>query len=209
MTFSNSEHTVKRFDVEIQQLVNLVLDMGREVEQQVTRAVTVFREGDAETAQAVIAGDAAVNRWDMEIDRSCVRLLSRRQPMSTDLRLVSQEDFGPSYALTLRHWRERFMAKLHPDAELAPRDIVARGVFAEIVAIDAQNKVVVFDKAGALGKLEGFASLHGPAFYGLPRNQGTITLRRESWTPPDHFAFGEAELKPLRAGEALPWRLVA
>ena len=66
-----------------------------------------------------------------------------------------------------------------------------------------------FDNAGALDRLEGFASLHGPAFYGLPRNTGTITLRRESWTPPDSFPFGEAELKPLRAGEALPWRLVA
>ncbi len=64
-----------------------------------------------------------------------------------------------------------------------------------------------FDNAGALDKLEAFASFHGPAFYGLPRNQGTITLRRESWTPPERFAFGEAELKPLRAGEALPWRL--
>ena len=66
-----------------------------------------------------------------------------------------------------------------------------------------------FDNAGALDKLEGFASFHGPDFYGLPRNTGTITLQRESWTPPDSFAFGEAELKPLRAGEALPWRLVA
>ena len=65
-----------------------------------------------------------------------------------------------------------------------------------------------FDNAGALDKLEAFASFNGPAFYGLPRNSGTITLRRESWTPPDSFAFGEAELKPLRAGEALPWRLV-
>ena len=65
-----------------------------------------------------------------------------------------------------------------------------------------------FDNAGALDRLEGFASLHGPAFYGLPRNTGTITLRRESWTPPDSFPFGEADLKPLRAGEALPWRLV-
>ena len=64
-----------------------------------------------------------------------------------------------------------------------------------------------FDNAGALDKLEGFASFHGPDFYGLPRNSGTITLQRESWTPPDSFAFGEAELKPLRAGEALPWRL--
>ncbi|GKT15706.1 dihydroorotase [Acidovorax sp. SUPP2522] len=65
-----------------------------------------------------------------------------------------------------------------------------------------------FDHAGALHQLEGFASFHGPAFYGLPRNQGTITLRRESWTPPGSFAFGEAELKPLRSGEALPWRVV-
>ena len=66
-----------------------------------------------------------------------------------------------------------------------------------------------FDNAGALDQLEGFASFHGPAFYGLQRNQGQITLRRESWTPPDSFPFGEADLKPLRAGETLPWRLVA
>jgi dihydroorotase len=66
-----------------------------------------------------------------------------------------------------------------------------------------------FEVAGALDKLEGFASFHGPAFYGLPRNQGTVTLRRESWTPPEFFRFGEAELKPLRAGEALRWRLQA
>jgi dihydroorotase len=65
-----------------------------------------------------------------------------------------------------------------------------------------------FDAAGALDRLEGFASLHGPAFYGLPVNQGTITLRREAWTPPEAFAFGDAQLKPLRSGEALPWRLV-
>ncbi|MFM2262731.1 MAG: Dihydroorotase [Pseudomonadota bacterium] len=64
-----------------------------------------------------------------------------------------------------------------------------------------------FDAAGALDKLEGFASFFGADFYGLPRNSGTITLKRESWTPPESFAFGEAELKPLRAGEALPWRL--
>ena len=65
-----------------------------------------------------------------------------------------------------------------------------------------------FDQAGALDKLEAFASFNGPAFYGLPRNQGSITLRRESWTTPESFAFGEAELKPLRAGETLAWKLV-
>jgi dihydroorotase len=64
-----------------------------------------------------------------------------------------------------------------------------------------------FDSVNALDKLEAFASYNGPAFYGLPRNTGTITLQRESWTPPESFAFGEAQLKPLRSGEALPWRL--
>jgi len=88
MAFASGEHTVKRFDKEIHQLVDLVLEMGRTVESQVSRAVTVFRTGDLEAAQKVIAGDQAVNRWDMEIDRNCVRLLSRRQPMSTDLRMV-------------------------------------------------------------------------------------------------------------------------
>ncbi len=65
-----------------------------------------------------------------------------------------------------------------------------------------------FDAAGALDKLEAFASFHGADFYGVPRNTGRITLRRESWAPPESFAFGEALLKPLCAGEMLPWRLI-
>ncbi|MEY4505763.1 MAG: Dihydroorotase [Pseudomonadota bacterium] len=66
-----------------------------------------------------------------------------------------------------------------------------------------------FDQAGALDKLEGFASFHGADFYGLPRNRGTLTLEREIWVPPESFALGEAALKPLRAGEALHWRVRA
>ena len=66
-----------------------------------------------------------------------------------------------------------------------------------------------FDAAGALGQLEAFASFNGADFYGLPRNSGHITLRKESWRPPESFAFGEAELKPLRSGEALAWKLMA
>ena len=65
-----------------------------------------------------------------------------------------------------------------------------------------------FDNAGALDKLEAFASFNGPAFYGLPRNTGKITLRRETWTPPESYPFGEAQLKPLRSGESLAWRFV-
>jgi dihydroorotase len=65
-----------------------------------------------------------------------------------------------------------------------------------------------FDAAGALDRLEGFASFHGADFYGLPRNPGRLTLRRESWTAPEQFAFGEAQLKPLRGGEPVLWRVV-
>ena len=67
-----------------------------------------------------------------------------------------------------------------------------------------------FEAAGTLDKLEGFASFHGPDFYGLPRNTSTVTLVKQTWTPHESFAFGEgAELKPLAAGEALGWKLLA
>jgi dihydroorotase len=64
-----------------------------------------------------------------------------------------------------------------------------------------------FEQAGALDKLEGFASFHGADFYGMPRNTGTVTLRRQDWTLPETVAFGDALLKPLRGGETLAWKL--
>ena len=66
-----------------------------------------------------------------------------------------------------------------------------------------------FDSVGALEHLEAFASFNGADFYGLPRNTGKITLRRESCQMPEYLAFGRAKLIPLRAGEALPWRFVS
>jgi dihydroorotase len=64
-----------------------------------------------------------------------------------------------------------------------------------------------FEAAGALDRLEAFASLNGPDFYGLPRNRGTVTLRRVAWVLPETVPFGDALLKPLRGGETLNWRL--
>ncbi len=63
-----------------------------------------------------------------------------------------------------------------------------------------------FEEAGALDRLEAFASFHGPDFYGLPRNTETITLKKEAWTLPETLPFGQAEVKPLRGGETLSWR---
>jgi dihydroorotase len=65
-----------------------------------------------------------------------------------------------------------------------------------------------FEALGALDKLEGFASLHGPDFYGLPRNTERVTLRKTAWTLPESVPFGEAQLKPLRGGETLHWQLL-
>jgi dihydroorotase len=64
-----------------------------------------------------------------------------------------------------------------------------------------------FDAAGALHRLEAFASFNGPDFYCLPRNAGRVTLLRERWEAPRELAFGTAALVPLRGGEELRWRV--
>ena len=66
----------------------------------------------------------------------------------------------------------------------------------------------IFEDAGALDKLEAFASFHGPDFYKLPRNSDTITLERKDWQVPATYPFGDGTLVPLRAGETMRWRLV-
>lgn len=64
-----------------------------------------------------------------------------------------------------------------------------------------------FEDAGALDRLEAFASFHGADFYGLPRNADTITLRRDAWEVPARYPFGEDGVVPLRAGERMRWRV--
>jgi len=66
-----------------------------------------------------------------------------------------------------------------------------------------------FEAAGALDRLQAFASFHGPDFYGLPRNSDTVTLAREAWMVPEEYAAGEELIVPLNAGATMRWRLVA
>ena len=65
-----------------------------------------------------------------------------------------------------------------------------------------------FEAAGALERLEAFASFHGPDFYGLPRNTDTVTLAHETWTVPDEYAAADEVIVPLNAGATMRWRLV-
>ena len=64
-----------------------------------------------------------------------------------------------------------------------------------------------FEAAGALDRLEAFASAHGADFYGLPRNEGRIRLVKTAWDVPATYPFGADALIPLRAGERLAWRI--
>jgi dihydroorotase len=80
------------------------------------------------------------------------------------------------------------------------------GAFSAHAAIELYAEV--FEQASALERLEGFASHHGADFYGLPRNGGEISLRRESWTVPQSYPFGPSRVVPLRAGDLVRWRLV-
>ncbi|MES9811294.1 MAG: dihydroorotase [Candidatus Thiodiazotropha sp.] len=66
----------------------------------------------------------------------------------------------------------------------------------------------IFERANALDRLEGFASLFGPDFYGLPRNRDTITLAKKAWKVPESYQFGQDRVVPLGGGETVNWQLV-
>jgi dihydroorotase len=80
------------------------------------------------------------------------------------------------------------------------------GCFSAMSALELYAEA--FDAAGALDRMEAFASFNGPDFYRLPRNTGTVTLARETWTVPEEVPFGADRIVPLRGGETLAWRLV-
>ncbi len=80
------------------------------------------------------------------------------------------------------------------------------GIYTAHAAIELYAEV--FDAAGALDRLEAFASFNGPAFYGLPRNTGTITLLREAVPVPETVGRGGQDLVPFRAGATVGWRLI-
>lgn len=79
------------------------------------------------------------------------------------------------------------------------------GCYTALTALELYAEA--FEEAGALDKLEGFASFFGADFYGLPRNRSLVTLQKQEWVVPEQVAFGEAVVKPLRGGETLNWKL--
>ncbi|MGH8630516.1 MAG: amidohydrolase family protein, partial [Burkholderiales bacterium] len=85
-------------------------------------------------------------------------------------------------------------------------DCGCAGIYTANAAIELYAEA--FDAAGALDRLETFASFNGADFYRLPRNRERITLQRQPWQVPQRLPFGDGELVPLRAGHSVAWRLV-
>jgi dihydroorotase len=90
-------------------------------------------------------------------------------------------------------------------AAMKEQSVCGAGCYTAPAALELYAEA--FESVGALDKLEGFASHFGADFYGLPRNTGTVTLSREDWQLPAELPFGDATIKPLRAGETLHWKL--
>ena len=82
------------------------------------------------------------------------------------------------------------------------------GCYTALAALELYAEA--FEQAGALDKLEAFASFNGPDFYRLPRNAGSVTLEKGAWTLPASLPYADGgELVPLRAGESVAWKLLA
>ena len=91
-------------------------------------------------------------------------------------------------------------------AQLKESSVCGAGCFTALSALELYAEA--FEAMDALDKFEAFASFNGADFYGLPRNTGQVTLKKDAWTLPESVDFGAAQLKPLRGGETLAWRLV-
>ncbi len=118
-----------------------------------------------------------------------------------------------AHRLALRRAATSGSSKFFLGTDSAPHEIHAKesacgcaGIFNAAHALESY--ATVFDEEGALDKLEGFASVHGPNFYGLPLNEATVTLERAPTAVPDALIHGDIRIVPFHAGETLGWQIV-
>lgn len=167
-----------------------------------TAAAVAFVDGSrANVGATITAHHLLLNRNDLLVGgikphRYCLPVLKRERDRAALIRAATGG--SPRYFLgtdSAPHAR--------PDKESA---CGSAGSYTAHAALELYAEA--FASVDALDRLEGFASHHGPDFYGLPRNSGTITLEAAPWRVPDSVPFGDEQVVPLRAGETLAWRLV-
>jgi dihydroorotase len=166
-----------------------------------TRAAVEFvkqaRSGVAATItpQHLLHNRNAIFQGGIRPHYYCLPILKREQDRQALLAAATSDDarffLGTDSAPHAQHTKEN--------------DCGCAGMFSAHAAVELYAEA--FEQAGRLDRLEAFASERGADFYGLPRNTSNIMLDRTSWTPPAHYAYGEDQLVPMRAGEALTWKL--
>jgi dihydroorotase len=148
------------------------------------------------TPQHLLLNRNALFEGGLRPHHYCLPVLKRERDRSALLEAATGDDprffLGTDSAPHARHAKE------------APCGCA--GIFSAHAAVELYAEA--FEEAGRLARLEAFASERGADFYGLPRNEGSITLVREAWTVPERYPFGADELVPLRAGARLGWRMV-
>jgi dihydroorotase len=164
-----------------------------------------------QAVQFVMAGGpniaATITPQHLHINRNAM-LVGGIRPHAYCLPVAKREE----HRLALRKAAVSGSAKFFLGTDSAPHEVSAKesscgcaGIFNAPFAIESY--AAVFDAEGALDKLEAFASVHGPNFYGLPLNQGTITLIRSAHLVPEQVDANGTPIVPFHAGEELAWRL--
>jgi dihydroorotase len=167
-----------------------------------TRAAVEFvrsaRAGVAATItpQHLLMNRNAIFEGGIRPHHYCLPVLKRERDRETLLGAATSDDprffLGTDSAPHARHTKETVCG--------------CAGIFSAHAAIELYAEA--FDQAGRLDRLEAFAAHRGADFYGVPRNVERISLRREPWTVPDHYAFGDSEVVPLRSGQQIAWRWI-
>ncbi len=164
-------------------------------------AVAFVREASSNVAATITAHHLLYNRNDM--------LVGGIRPHFYCLPILKRNVHQVELMEAATSGNPRFFL----GTDSAPHDRAAKesacgcaGVYTGHAAIELYAEV--FDQLGALDRLEDFASHFGPDFYRLPRNDDTITLRRQTWRVPEQLPLGEGFLAPLRAGQAVAWQVV-
>jgi dihydroorotase len=206
-----TESTVDVFDREhafIDRVLNRVVERVPQLkvvfEHVTTRVATEFvrtaRAGVAATItpQHLLLNRNAIFEGGLRPHHYCLPVLKREHDREALVAAATSDDarffLGTDSAPHARHAKEASCG--------------CAGIFSALAAIELYAEA--FEQAGRLDRLEAFASERGADFYGVPRNAGTITLRRETWTVPQSLEYGTDgdRLVPFRAGGTLDWRLV-
>jgi dihydroorotase len=164
-----------------------------------------------QAVQFVMAGGpniaATITPQHLHINRNAM-LVGGIRPHAYCLPVAKREE----HRLALRKAAVSGSPKFFLGTDSAPHSVAAKesacgcaGIFGAPYAIESY--AAVFDAEDALDKLEGFASVHGPNFYGLPLNEGTVTLHRAANLVPAVLDIGGTEIVPFHAGEELAWKL--